>query len=63
LQSKPNGTILRDSLAKHEAGLSDKNKLFSPDATIVELCLEMFAWAKYGRTKGAISFTHCSARA
>jgi hypothetical protein len=31
-----------------------KNKLFSLDATIVELCLEMFDWAKYRQTKGAI---------
>ena len=31
-----------------------KNKLFSLDATIVELCLEMFDWARYRQTKGAI---------
>jgi len=31
-----------------------KNKLFSLDATVVELCLEMFDWAKYRQTKGAI---------
>jgi len=31
-----------------------KNKLFSLDATIVELCLEMFDWAKYRQTKGAV---------
>ena len=31
-----------------------KNKLFSLDATLVELCLEMFDWAKYRQTKGAI---------
>ena len=31
-----------------------KNKLFSLDATVVELCLGMFDWAKYRQTKGAI---------
>ena len=31
-----------------------KHKLFSLDATVVELCLEMFDWAKYRQTKGAI---------
>ena len=31
-----------------------KNKLFSLDATILELRLEMFNWAKYQPTKGAI---------
>ena len=31
-----------------------KNKLFSLDATVVELCLEMFDWARYRQTKGAI---------
>jgi len=31
-----------------------KNKLFSLDATIVELCASMFDWAKYRKTKGAI---------
>jgi hypothetical protein len=31
-----------------------KNKLFSLDATVVELCLEMFDWAKYRQSKGAI---------
>jgi len=31
-----------------------KNKLISMDATIVELCAEVFKWAKFERTKGAI---------
>lgn len=31
-----------------------KNKLMSLDATIIELCLEMFDWAKFRRTKGAV---------
>jgi IS4 transposase len=31
-----------------------KNKLFSLDATVIELCCTMFDWAKFRTTKGAI---------
>jgi hypothetical protein len=31
-----------------------KNKLLSFDASLIHLCLSMFDWAKYRRTKGAI---------
>jgi hypothetical protein len=31
-----------------------KNKLLSMDATVIDLCLEMFDWAKFRRTKGAV---------
>jgi hypothetical protein len=31
-----------------------KNKLFSLDATVIELCLSIFDWAKFRQTKGAI---------
>jgi len=31
-----------------------KNRLLSFDATVIELCLSIFDWAKYRRTKGAI---------
>ncbi len=31
-----------------------KHKLLSLDASMVELCAESFAWAKYKRTKGAL---------
>jgi hypothetical protein len=31
-----------------------KNKLISMDSTIIDLCLEIFDWAKFRRTKGAI---------
>jgi len=31
-----------------------KNKLVSLDSTVIDLCLEMFDWAHYTRTKGAI---------
>ena len=31
-----------------------KNRLFSLDATVIDLCLEMFDWAKFRRAKGAI---------
>lgn len=31
-----------------------KNRLLSMDATVVDLCLNMFPWAKFRRTKGAV---------
>jgi hypothetical protein len=31
-----------------------KNKLFSMDATTIDLCLSLFDWAKFRRTKGAV---------
>jgi hypothetical protein len=31
-----------------------KNKLFSLDATVIELCASLFNWAKYRQTKGAV---------
>ena len=31
-----------------------KNKLLSLDATVIDLCLSLFPWAKFRRTKGAI---------
>lgn len=31
-----------------------KNRLLSLDATVIDLCAEIFAWAKFRRTKGAV---------
>ena len=31
-----------------------KNKLVSLDATVIDLCAEIFGWAKFRRTKGAV---------
>ena len=31
-----------------------KNKLLSLDATVIDLCAELFDWAKFRRTKGAV---------
>ena len=31
-----------------------KNKLYSMDSTVIELCANMFDWAKYRTTKGAV---------
>ncbi len=31
-----------------------KNKLFSLDATVIDLCLSLFDWAEFRRTKGAV---------
>ena len=35
-------------------GFRFKNKLYSLDATTIDLCLSVFPWAKFRRTKGAI---------
>lgn len=35
-----------------------KNPLYSMDATTIDLCLSMFPWAKFRKTKGAIKL-HC----
>jgi hypothetical protein len=47
-------------------GLSDRpghklrfrNKLLSLDSTVIELCLSLFPWAQFTRTKGAVKL-HC----
>ena len=31
-----------------------KNKLLTLDATVIDLCAEMFEWAAFRRTKGAV---------
>ena len=36
-----------------------KNKLLSLDATMIELCAEVFPWATFRRTKGAVKL-HCT---
>jgi hypothetical protein len=35
-----------------------KNDLYSLDSTVIDLCMEMFPWAKFRTTKGAIKM-HC----
>lgn len=41
-------------LARGKRKFRFKNKLYSLDSTVVDLCLSMFDWAKFRRTKGAI---------
>ncbi len=45
-------------ICKHQFGQKHKfrfkNKLLSFDASLIQLCLSMFDWAKFRRTKGAI---------
>jgi hypothetical protein len=40
--------------ATHKRKFRFKNKLYSMDSTIIDLCLSMYEWAKFRRTKGAI---------
>lgn len=41
-------------LARGKKPFRFKNKLFSLDATLIELCATLFDWAKYRQTKGAV---------
>ena len=45
-------TVAARSLGKHKFRF--KNKLVSIDSTVIDLCLSMYDWAKYQRTKGAV---------
>jgi DDE family transposase/uncharacterized protein DUF4372 len=40
--------------AKGKGKLRFRNPLYSLDSTTIDLCLEMFEWAKFRRTKGAV---------
>jgi hypothetical protein len=41
-------------LARGQKPFRFKNKLFSLDATTIELCVTLFDWAKFRQTKGAV---------
>jgi hypothetical protein len=41
-------------LARGKKPFRFKNKLFSLDATLIELCVTLFDWAKYRQMKGAV---------
>ncbi len=41
-------------LTQGEKRFRFKNKLFSLDATVIELCASLFEWAKFRQTKGAV---------
>jgi len=42
------------SVAQGKRKFRFRNKLYSLDSTMIDLCLSLFNWAKYKRTKGAI---------
>lgn len=46
--------IVKDEMHRHTRKLSFRNKLFSIDASIIDLCLNIFDWAKYRTSKGAL---------
>ena len=43
-----------EGAAKERKKFRFKNKLLSLDATVIDLCAEVFDWAKFRRTKGAV---------
>lgn len=47
-------TAQRLALKGQSHGLRFKQKLFSIDATVIDLCAEVFDWAKFRQTKGAV---------
>lgn len=49
-------TQCKDVTPKHKFRF--KNPLYSIDASVIDLCLSAFPWAKFRRTKGAIKL-HC----
>jgi hypothetical protein len=42
------------ALAQGRKPFRFRNKLYSFDSTLIELCVSMFDWARYRRTKGAV---------
>ena len=42
------------AVAKGKKKFRFKNKLMSLDATVIDLCAEVFDWAKFRQTKGAV---------
>ena len=46
--------VCQQSTPGKKAKFRFKNKLFSLDATTIELCLNLFPWAKFRQTKGAV---------
>ena len=46
----------KDLTPKHR--FKFKNELYSIDASVIDLCLSVFPWAKFRKTKGAIKM-HC----
>ena len=45
-------TVAAKAVGKHKFRF--KNKLVSLDSTVIDLCLSMYDWAKFCRTKGAV---------
>ncbi|MEI9807649.1 MAG: DUF4372 domain-containing protein [Bacteroidota bacterium] len=35
-----------------------KNNVFAIDATVIDVCLSAFSWAKFRKTKGGVKFTY-----
>jgi hypothetical protein len=44
----------QDAAALHKRKFRFKNKLYSMDSTLIELCVSLFDWATYIQTKGAV---------
>ncbi len=47
-------TIARKLYSEEDLGLDLKNTVYALDSTTIDLCLSMFPWARFRKTKGAV---------
>ena len=61
----PHGLIrqARRLYAHDDLGVELEQTTYALDATTIDLCLSLFPWARFRRTKGAVQNAHASGRA
>lgn len=47
-------SIAKDLYAKDDFGINLQNEVYALDSTTIDLCLSLFPWARFRKTKGAI---------
>ncbi|NJN35680.1 MAG: response regulator, partial [Saprospiraceae bacterium] len=53
-QARNNGSIAKELYAKDDFGVELEAEVYALDSTTIDLCLSLFPWARFRRTKGAI---------
>jgi len=51
---RPNPSIAKDLYAKDDFGINLQAEVYALDSTTIDLCLSLFPWARFRKTKGAI---------
>jgi len=46
--------VVQDLASRHKRKFKFKNPLYSIDSSVIDLCLKVFDWAHFRRTKGAV---------